>query len=77
MTELETKFVPVTVNVNALDPDAMLVGEIELTVGTGFAAAVTLKFIEFDGPPPGVGLFTRTAGVPADATSAAVIAVVS
>ena len=77
MTELETKFVPFTVNVNALEPTAMLVGEIELTVGTGLLAAVTLKLIEFDGPPPGVGLLTNTAGVPAVATSAAVIAVVS
>ena len=77
MTELETKFVPVTVNVNALEPAAILVGEIEITVGTGLLAAVTLKLIEFDAPPPGVGLFTKTAGVPTVATSAAVIAVVN
>lgn len=77
MTELETKLVPFTVNVNALEPAAILVGEIVVTVGTGFDAAVTLKLIEFDGPPPGVGLFTRTAGVPAVATSAATSAVVS
>lgn len=75
--ELETKLVPVTVNVNALEPAAMLVGEIELTVGTGLLAAVTLKLIEFDGPPPGFGLLTKTAGVPAVATSVARIAAVS
>jgi hypothetical protein len=74
---LETKLVPFTVNVKAIEPAATLVGEIVVTAGTGFAPAVTLKFIEFDAPPPGVGLFTSTAGVPAVATSAAVIAVVS
>ena len=77
MTELETKFVPFTVSVNALEPAAILVGEIVVTVGTGFAAAVTLKLIEFDAPPPGVGLFTSTAGDPAVATSAARIPAVS
>jgi hypothetical protein len=77
MTELETKFVPFTVNVNAIEPAATLVGEIVVTVGTGFVAAVTLKLIEFDGPPPGFGLFTNTAGVPAVATSDARIAAVT
>lgn len=77
MTELETKFVPFTVNVNALEPAAMLVGEIVVIAGTGFAAAVTLKFIEFDAPPPGFGLLTNTAGVLAVATSAVRIAAVS
>jgi hypothetical protein len=75
--EVETKLVPFTVKVNAIEPTATLVGETELTVGTGLLAAVTLKLIEFDGPPPGLGLFTKTAGVPAVATSAVRIVAVS
>ena len=31
-----TKFVPFTVNVNPAEPAAMLVGDNEVTVGTGF-----------------------------------------
>ena len=77
MTELETKFVPFTVNVNAIEPAAMLVGEIVVTVGTGFVAAVMVNVTEFDVPPPGVGFVTVTAGVPALATSPARIAAVS
>lgn len=69
-TELETKFVPFTVNVNAIEPAATLVGEIFVIVGTGFDAAVTVKFSVFDAPPPGVALVTMTAGVPTVATSA-------
>ena len=68
-TELETKFVPFTVNVNAIEPAATLVGETDDIVGTGFVAAVTLKLTEFDAPPPGVGFVTITAGVPTVATS--------
>jgi len=77
MTELETKFVPFTVNVNAIEPAATLVGEIEVIVGTGFVAAVMVNVTEFDVPPPGVGFVTVTAGVPALATSPARIAAVS
>ena len=76
-TEVLTKFVPVSVIVNAGTPALTEVGEIEVSVGTGLLVALTLKLIEFDGPPPGVGLFTKTAGVPAVATSAARIAAVS
>ena len=65
-----TKLVPVTVKVNPAEPAAMLVGDNEVSVGTGFVAAVTLKFTVFDAPPPGVALVTMTAGVPTVATSA-------
>ena len=41
------------------------------------AGLVTLKLIELDGPPPGDGLVTTTAGVPAAARSAAVTGIVS
>lgn len=68
---------PVTVNVNAADPALALFGESALIVGTGFDVLVTLKFTEFDAPPPGVGFVTITAGVPAVATSIGIIWVVS
>ncbi len=68
-TELLTKLVPVSVIVNAGTPALTVFGEIEVSVGTGLLAALTLKFTEFDGPPPGFGLLTKTAGVPALATS--------
>jgi hypothetical protein len=73
-TEPLTKFVPVTTSENAAEPATLVVGESEVTVGTGFVVAVTLKFTEFEAPPPGVGFVTITAGVPTDATSAARIA---
>lgn len=38
---------------------------------------MTLKFTELDGPPPGAGLVTLTAIVPADATLEAGMAAVS
>jgi hypothetical protein len=69
-TELETKFVPFTVSESAPEPTVTPVGEIEVTVGTGFVAAVTVKFTVFDEPPPGVEFVTMTAGVPTVATSA-------
>jgi hypothetical protein len=71
-TELLTKFVPVNVIVNAGTPALTVFGEIEVNVGTGLLDAVTLKFTEFDAPPPGVGFVTITAGVPAVATSAGI-----
>src|ERR1019366_9092712 len=62
-TELLMKFVPFNVSVNAAPPAPAEVGASDVSVGTGFAAAVTLKFTEFDVPPPGVGLNTVTGGV--------------
>ena len=68
-TELATKFVPFTVSVNAPEPAATVAGKSVVTVGTGLFAAVTLKFTEFDAPPPEVDFVTMTAGVPTIATS--------
>ena len=72
-----TKLVPVTVNVNPAEPAATLVGDNEVTVGTGFDGAVIVNVTEFDCPPPGVGFETTTVGVPVLATSVARIAAVS
>ena len=72
-----TKFVPFTVNVNPAEPAATLVGDNEVTVGTGFDGAVIVNVTEFDCPPPGVGFETTTEGVPWLATSDARIAAVS
>jgi hypothetical protein len=76
-TDVLTKLVPFTVNVSAPELTTTPVGESELIAGTGFVAAVTLKFTEFDVPPPGVGFVTVTAGVPTLATSAARIVAVT
>lgn len=74
--EVEIKFVPFTVSVNAPEPATTVVGATVVTVGTGFVP-VTVKVTELDVPPPGAGLVTVTAGVPAAVTSEARIAAVS
>jgi hypothetical protein len=68
-TELLTKFVPVTVSVNAADPALALFGESAVIVGTGFDVPEIVKFTEFDVPPPGVGFITVTGALPAVSTS--------
>jgi len=68
-TELLTKFVPVSVIVNAGTPALIVFGEIEVSVGTGFVVPEIVNVTEFDVPPPGVGFTTFTAGVPAVSTS--------
>lgn len=84
------KFVPVSVNVNAAPPAPVVVGEIVVSVGTGFGALI-VKLNTFDVVPVGsakgrarfgvpkttVGVNTCTEAVPAVAISAAVIAAVS
>jgi len=75
--ELAIKFVPFTINVNAGEPAVAPAGDKPEIVGAGFDADVTLKFTEFDAPPPGVGFVTTTAGVPTLATSVARIAALS
>src|SRR5436309_15285739 len=75
-TDDATKFVPVTVNVNAALPATLSVGDRELTVGPGFGVFM-VKVCALDVPPPGVGLTTVTKAVPAVAMSAAVIWAVS
>jgi hypothetical protein len=76
MAEFEMKFVPSTVIVKSGLPTAVEVGLIEVTAGTGFAAAVIVNVSAFDVPPPGAGFTTVTRAVPDVATSAAVIVAV-
>jgi hypothetical protein len=70
-----TKPVPVRVNVKAAPPVVAEVGAIEVSAGAETALIVKDRFA--DVPPPGAGLVTVTAAVPAVAISAAVIAAVS
>jgi hypothetical protein len=68
-TDVETKLVPFTVNVNAAPPAVALVGESEVIAGTGlFTVNVDIP----DVPPPGAGFVTVALSVPAVAMSAAV-----
>jgi hypothetical protein len=69
-TDVMAKFVPVAVSVNAAPPAVALVGEIELSVGTGFVAVI-VKVLAPDVPPPGAGLNTVTEALPVAATSLA------
>src|SRR5438046_5525152 len=62
------KFVPVAVSVNAAPPAAALLGESELSVGTGL---LIVNVCALEAPPPGVGLKTVTEAVPAVAMSLA------
>jgi hypothetical protein len=66
--EVETKFVPVTVSVNAGPPAAALEGESEVAPGSGLSI---VKGSPLDVPPPGVGFITVTAAIPAVAMSLA------
>lgn len=70
------KFVPVSVN-ETLCPIVPLVGEIELSVGTGFdeVEITNTKFGVV--PPPGAGLLTVTFALPEVAISAARMAAVN
>ena len=58
MIELLTKFVPVTVSVNAAAPAVTLVGERMLVVGTGLLTVKVSAGVVV--PPPGVGFVTVT-----------------
>src|SRR5205809_1167862 len=68
------KFVPVAVSVNAAPPAAALLGESELSVGTGL---LIVNVWALEAPPPGVGLKTVTGAVPTVAMSPARICAVS
>jgi hypothetical protein len=86
-TEVLMKLVPVNVIVNAAPPAPAEVGEIVVSVGTGFGALmVNVKVFDVvplgnpcgcAGPKSTVGVNTCTAAVPAVRISAAVIAAVS
>jgi hypothetical protein len=76
-TELATKFEPFTDKVKAWPPTGAQLGTRELIMGTGFVPPVMVKFAAFDVPPPGAGLVTVTATVPAEAMAAAGMAAVS
>src|SRR4029077_7723005 len=73
-TEPATKFVPATVSVNAVLPAVALLGDTEVSVGTGL---LIVNVTALEVPPPGVGEKTVTEAVPAVAMSAAVMAAVS
>src|SRR5207249_10332825 len=75
-TELGTRFVPVTVSVNAGPPATAEDGLSAVAVGTGLLAAVMVNVSALELPPPGAGLNTVTCAVPAAAMSAAGIAAV-
>jgi len=66
--EVETKFVPVTFNVNAASPAVALDGVSVVAVGNGLLM-VNVSVPEV--PPPGMGLNTVTVAVPAVAMSEA------
>jgi uncharacterized membrane protein YedE/YeeE len=73
-TDAASKFVPLTVNVNAAPPAVALVGESVVIVGAGL---FTVKLTAAEVPPPGAAFTTVTGNVPAVAISAAVIAAVT
>jgi hypothetical protein len=76
-TDVLTKFVPFTVNVNAPEPVITPPGNNEVIVGEGFGAVLILKLIAFDVPPPGVRFETVIGGVPTATTSLARIAAIN
>src|SRR5881409_3056428 len=63
-TDPEMKMLPLTVRLNAAPPATAEVGLRPLMLGTGFEA-VMLKLTVLEVPPPGGGLKTVTAAVPA------------
>ena len=73
-TELDTKFVPVTVNVTSVPPAVAEFGEMSVRVGTGL---LMVKVAALEVPPPGVGLNAVTLTVLPAAMSLAEIAAVN
>ena len=69
--EEDTKFVPVTVRVNALPPASVKLGFKDALTGTGL---LIVKVAALEVPPPGGGVDTITIAAPAVAMSAAVMA---
>jgi hypothetical protein len=77
ISEPGTKLVPVTAKVKACAPTGAQLGSRELIVGIGFVPLLIAKLTMLEVPPPGVGLVTVTAAVPADAIAAAGMAAVN
>lgn len=75
--DVAMKLLPVTVRVKAAPPAVAELGEIVVRVGTGLFAALMVKLLPAETPPPGAGLKTVTEAVPAEAMSAAEIAAFS
>src|SRR5919108_211594 len=69
-----TKPLPVAVSVKAAPPAVAVVGDTDVSVGTGLLIE---NVCAADVPPPGVGVTTLTTALPAAAMSAAVMAAVS
>jgi hypothetical protein len=69
-TEDDMKLLPFTVSVNAPDPAATLVGEIDVMAGTGFPAPLIMNVMTLESPPPVGGLYTATCTSPAAVMSA-------
>jgi hypothetical protein len=76
-TELEAKFVPATYRVKVCAPTGAQPGSRELIVGMGLVPLLIAKLTPLDVPPPGPGLVTVTAAVPAEAMAAAGIVAVN
>ena len=70
-----TKLVPLIVSVNAVEPDAVPVGDNVVIVGTGLFTWKLTTFVEV--PPPSAGFVTVTRSVPDAAMSVAKIAAVT
>lgn len=68
---------PFTVSTKGAPPAAVVEGDSDVTVGTGFPTALIVNDPAFDVPPPGVGLSTVTCADPAVAMSLARIDAVS
>ena len=78
MTEVLIKLFPLAVKVNEAAPAVILAGDMAVNVGTGlFPGALTVNVAAFDVPPPGAGVTTVTAAVPAVVTREALTVAVN
>jgi hypothetical protein len=70
--EVLRKPVPLIISVKVLEPRGADEGDKPVMEGIGFKAIETVKVMGLELPPPGGGLLTTTANVPAFARSEAV-----
>ncbi len=75
-SDVATKLLPFTVNVNAAPPAAVLGGASDVSAGTGLGALM-VNVRAFEVPPPGAGVTTVTGALPAVPMSLAGIAAVT